>query len=724
MPADRVPDSQVLATLKSTFGYSSFRPLQADIVRALLQGQDVFVLMPTGGGKSLCYQLPALLLDGLTLVVSPLIALMKDQVDALQALGVAATYVNSSLDASEVARRQAAVARGQVKLLYVAPERLMQASFLRLLSSVPLAFFAIDEAHCISEWGHDFRPDYRELKKLRQLFPSTLFGAFTATATRRVQQDIKAQLGLQKAAGFHGSFNRANLYYEVRPKNASYKQLFEYLQRRRQASGIIYCQSRAGTERLAARLTADGFSAAAYHAGLENEERRLRQEAFIKDDTRIIVATIAFGLGIDKPDVRFVVHYDMPKSLEGYYQESGRAGRDGEPSDCILFYSPADMAKHLHFIEEKPSPQEREIARQQLYQMAGWARGTECRRSTLLAYFDERLEAQPGSCCDLCKTPAQETDYTVPAQMLLSCAKRTGEQFGSVYLIDVLRGSRSERVLRLGHDKLSVYGIGRNLSRDDWGHLARELLRKGYLRQAEDDFNTVKVTDQGRAVLFKGQQVLLASPSTGEPGPTEMGPQHQELFDQLRTLRKRLADERAVPPYVIFHDTTLKQMAAALPATRDQLLRLDGVGAHKALEYGDTFLGSISHYVQSTGAQPVSLATARMARPLRGQVTPSIRLTLDLFNQGMSLEKIASARELAVSTIGGHLAEAMEAGEPLELERLVSEEKRRAIEAAMVEVGADPLKPVMEYLGDGYNYSELRLVRAALRGRQAPGGQS
>ncbi|MDO8689757.1 MAG: ATP-dependent DNA helicase RecQ, partial [Dehalococcoidia bacterium] len=477
------PNARVMATLKSVFGYDSFRPLQREIVESILDRKDVFVLMPTGGGKSLCYQLPALLTDGLTVVVSPLIALMKDQVDSLQALGVAATYINSSLDSSEVGRRQGSVARGDVKLLYVAPERLMVPGFLHLLASLPAPFFAIDEAHCISEWGHDFRPEYRQLKRLRDLFPQSRLGAFTATATLRVQADIKTQLRLEQSDCFQGSYNRANLFYEVRLKQSPYAQLVQYLRERRKASGIIYCQARAQTESLAGRLRIDGFKAAPYHAGLENEERRTNQEAFIKDDIDIIVATIAFGMGIDKPDVRFVIHYDMPKSLEGYYQESGRAGRDGEPSDCILFYGYGDMVKLQRFIDDKPSPEERRIALTQLQQMADWATGTGCRRRALLAYFDEDFQGQDGPCCDACRVSVGEEDYTAPAQMLLSCARRTGELFGAAHLIDVLRGSRAEGVLRHRHDKLSVYGIGRDRPKSEWQYIAHEMLRRGYMRK-------------------------------------------------------------------------------------------------------------------------------------------------------------------------------------------------------------------------------------------------
>src|SRR6266545_257311 len=415
------------AALRTTFGYSSFRPLQEDIVRAILLREDVFVLMPTGGGKSLCYQLPALLLDGVTVVVSPLIALMKDQVDALRALGVSATFINSSLDFAEASQRQRAIARGEISIVYAAPERVVQPGFMRLLESIPLAFFAIDEAHCVSEWGHDFRPEYRELAQLRDRFPSTPLGAFTATATQRVEADIVAQLRLQRASRFRGSFNRPNLYYAVKRKSNGDQQLLELLGARPEASGIVYCQARAETERVADCLQRAGISAAAYHAGLSSSERQHRQDAFIRDETRVIVATIAFGMGIDKPDVRFVVHYDLPRSLEGYYQESGRAGRDGDPADCIVLYGYGDAAKQKYFADQKIADAEREVALRQLRQMTDWAEATSCRRRSLLAYFDEQLDGETARCCDICDDPPELADYTIPAQMLLSCAVRTGE---------------------------------------------------------------------------------------------------------------------------------------------------------------------------------------------------------------------------------------------------------------------------------------------------------
>src|SRR5579885_922395 len=615
---------RALGLLRSTFGYGAFRPLQEEIVGAVLAGRDTFVLMPTGGGKSLCYQLPALILDGITVVVSPLIALMQDQVDQLTALGVPATFINSTLDPGEMDLRRQAVARGDVKLLYVAPERFASPGFLSLLGKTGVTRFAIDEAHCISEWGHDFRPDYRELKRLRQLFPDTPFAAFTATATARVQQDIVAQLGLKNAAQFHASFNRANLFYDVRPKKNAYEQLRRYLRGRRRDSGIIYCQSRDGTERLADRLRADGFSATAYHAGLEPDERRERQDAFIRDDVRIIVATIAFGMGIDKPDVRFVVHYDLPRNLEGYYQESGRAGRDGDPADCILFYSYGDVTKLMRFIDEKP-PAERRVAVQQLRQMANWASDPVCRRRALLAYFDEQFAGQEAPCCDVCRdglADVEPVDCTIEARMLFAAARQTGERFGATHLINVLRGTPDERIVRWGHDQLKTWGVGAERSVAEWQQIVRELVREGYLRVDEQAYNAIRVTEQGDAVRTNKLTVLLrpaperlaAAGSRGTAASEEpAGPVDEALFESLRGVRRRLATEQAVPPYVIFADRTLRELAARKPASREALFQISGIGEHKADEYGALFLRAIAEHM-ANGEADASPAPQKLRR--------------------------------------------------------------------------------------------------------------
>lgn len=718
MTVDRARTDEVLPALTSTFGYTSFRPLQEDIVRTLMSGQDAFVLMPTGGGKSLCYQLPALLLPGITVVVSPLIALMKDQVDALTTLGVNATFINSSLDLSEINRRQAAIARGTVRLVYVAPERLMMPGFLRLLQGTSIALFAIDESHCISEWGHDFRPEYRELRRLRELFPRVPLGAFTATATERVKADIKAQLSLQHAADFRGAFNRPNLVYEVRTKQDSYGQLAEYVRAHPDASGIVYCGSRAGTENIAGRLRADGFSALAYHAGLTGEERRFRQEAFVRDDVRVMTATIAFGMGIDKPDVRFVIHMDLPKTLENYYQESGRAGRDGEPSDCILFYSAGDMMKLKHFAQAKETAAERAVAVAQLNQMNDWASGVTCRRQALLAYFDEPFDTQPPPCCDICSNPVPTEDVTVPAQMFLSCVIRTGERFGATYVINVLRGAADERVRGRQHDRLSTYGIGKDRPVTWWRELAHKLSSAGYLEQTSGEMPTLSVSERGRAVLFENAVVKMALRGDAQSTTRSRGEvdsaAYPALFQQLRALRKTLADEQGVPPYVIFSDRTLIHMATALPSTLAGLLRITGVGEIKARSFGAAFLGEIAGYVRESGATPKPIS-AVPARPRRAGVTDTVALSLRLYHRGLDVDAIAKERSISPTTVGGHLAEALEAGQAVDLDRLLDPDRQRTIEAAVRAVGADLLRPIMDHLGEGYTYHEIRLVRASFR---------
>jgi len=723
--------SPLLATLRSTFGYSAFRPYQREIIQSIMAGRDVLALLPTGGGKSLCYQIPALLLDGLTVVVSPLIALMKDQVDRLQSLGIAATYINSSLDSSEIRERQMAVARGEVKLLYVAPERLMAGGFIRRLARLQVALVAIDEAHCISAWGHDFRPEYRELSRIREMLPDVTVAAFTATATRRVQDDIVAQLGLRDLASFCASFNRPNLFYDVRPKQSAYIDLRDYLRVQPRGSGIIYCSTRNGTEDLAAKLMADGFAATAYHAGLESDERQRRQDAFLADEVQIIVATIAFGMGIDKPDVRFVVHYDLPKNLEGYYQESGRAGRDGLPSDCILYYSYGDVGRQEYFIRQKSSEQEREIAHIQLKQMADWASNVECRRRALLAYFDEEYDSEVEHCCDVCDSDdGVPVDYTIAAQQFMSCVARTRERFGMAHVIDVLRGSRSQKVLQFRHEQLSTHGIGRDRSAEEWRYLAHQLVRRGYLLQDAAAFNALKISERGREVLFRGARVLMPSPvvKTAEPssgssrrsGSDYGKPGHPELFERLRALRRRLAEEQQIPPFIIFSDVALIQIASDLPVDETAFRKVRGVGERKTAEYGQPFMAEVKRFVVETGARPVpaQLRPRTVAAPSTSGST--VRETLTLFQRGDDIPAIMEKRELARSTVEGHLAAAIEAGEIESIDRLVSPARQREIEAAIAQCDeTDGLRAVRDIVGEEYSYGEIRFVRAALNARRS-----
>jgi len=603
---------ELLSTLATTFGYTQFRPLQREIIEASLAGKDVFALLPTGGGKSLCFQLPALMRPGLTVVVSPLIALMKDQVDQLQSSGVAATYLNSTLSAAESRTRLAGLHRNQWRLLYVAPERLMLDNWQENLRTWNVACIAVDEAHCISEWGHDFRPEYRQVAKLRDLLPEVPFMALTATATERVRADIINHLRLHKPELFVASFNRPNLTYRVIPKDQPIKQLIAFVSKREHESGIIYCASRATTERVAEALAGRGFSARPYHAGLEADERTRNQELFLRDDVRIICATIAFGMGINKPNVRWVVHHDLPKNIEGYYQETGRAGRDGLPADCLLLFSAGDIAKQTHFLDEITDEHEQQVARTQLRQMVHYAETSGCRRVELLSYFGESFSVNACAACDNCLEPRDSYDGTVVAQKFLSCVYRirqaSGFAVGLNHIIEVLSGAETEKIRRWGHDQLSTFGIGRDLSRSAWGAIGRELMRLGYLALSKGEYATVELTADGMQALRSRKSISLtkAMESPKDRSPVRRAGEincDEILFDRLRTVRKRLADERKVPAYVIFGDATLRQMARLYPDNEKAMNRIFGMGEKKREEFGAVFAAAIKEYLATSSRQ-------------------------------------------------------------------------------------------------------------------------
>src|SRR6266581_3207187 len=547
-------------TLKQHFGFERFWAGQREIVEQVLAGRDAFVLMPTGGGKSLTYQLPALLMPGLTIVVSPLIALMQDQVDRLRANGIAATFINSSLDSNERFQREQAAAHGAVKLLYVAPERLMGQNFLYFLdeiqSSVGLSLLAVDEAHCVSEWGHDFRPEYRQLGRLRSRYTKVPMLALTATATERVRDDILEQLRLYEPYTHIASFDRPSLYYEVRTKHkGSYGELVQLLREAGDASVLVYCQSRKGVDDLSEALRRDGIRALPYHAGLTTEQRNEHQARFIRDDVSVLVATIAFGMGISKPDVRAVIHYDLPRNLEGYYQESGRAGRDGLPAQCILFFSHGDRAKVEYLIAQKPDEQEQVIARYQLQQAVAYSESSACRRRVLLAYFGETLRDENCSNCDNCRSPATLEDRTADARKFLACIVRTQERFGMRHIVDVLRGANTQRIRDNRHDQLSTYSIGKDLSADAWLYLGRALLQQGLVSQSTDGYPILRLNTLSWEILRKQCSVQVAEPPrnvTTQKETRVLEPEAEQLFQHLRSLRKKIADEQGVPPYVVF----------------------------------------------------------------------------------------------------------------------------------------------------------------------------
>ena len=608
-------------TLKQHFGYDSFLPGQREVVELVLVGRDALVLMPTGGGKSLIYQLPALMLPGVTVVISPLIALMQDQVDRLQANGIAATFVNSSLGAAERTRRELAAQEGQIKLLYVAPERLLSESFLLLLDqiadSVGLSLMAVDEAHCVSEWGHDFRPEYRQLGRLRKRYPQTPMLALTATATERVREDILEQLKLRDPHIHIASFNRPNLYYEVRAKNkGSYRELLQLLREHDGESVIIYCHSRQTVEELSADLESDGFSALPYHAGLTSEQRTRNQERFIRDDVPILVATIAFGLGIAKPDVRAVIHYDLPRNLESYYQESGRAGRDGLPAQCILFFNYGDRMKIEYLIAQRATDYNEHLqvlALQQLQQVLAYGDSMECRRQMLLRYFGEEPQEENCGNCDNCLRPATMEDRTIEAQKFLSCVSRTGQRFGMRHIIDILRGANTQRIRSFGHDQLTTYGIGRDLSVDEWTHVARALLRQELMGEAHDGYPVLKLNRQSVEILKKLRTVEIpAFPKRIQQPQQEkaasktivLEPEAEELFQRLRVLRKQLADEQSVPPYVVFSDASLRAMAQWRPVSRSSFAQVPGVGKSKLEAYYTIFTDEIRTYCEERNLSP------------------------------------------------------------------------------------------------------------------------
>jgi ATP-dependent DNA helicase RecQ len=593
-----------LKTLCDIFGYRAFRPPQEEIVATLIAGHDAFVLMPTGGGKSLCYQIPALHRFGVAIVVSPLISLMKDQVDALVANGVRAAYYNSSLGAKAARSVLARLHAGELDLLYVAPERLLSDGFLERLKELPVALFAIDEAHCVSQWGHDFRPEYVQLGQLRRLFPGVPMIALTATADPQTRGDILARLGLQQARCFVAGFDRPNIRYSVLEKHKPFPQLSAFLDSQGRNAGIIYALSRKRVEELAGRLAAAGWKAAAYHAGMGDADRERVQEAFLRDDLQIVVATVAFGMGIDKSNVRFVVHYDLPKTIESYYQETGRAGRDGLPAEALLLFGYGDIAISRGLIEKGGNPEQKRIELHKLQAMVGFAEAQSCRRRVLLGYFGERLGDDCGN-CDVCLNPPERYDATLDAQKALSCVFRVGQRFGVGHVVDVLRGARSERIRALGHDRLSTYGLGAEQSAEAWTGLIRQLIHHGYLVQDVARYSVLTLTEAARPLLRGEERLVLAKPRLRvkiqpKKGKARVGDFDYDelLFERLRAVRKRLADAEGVPPFVIFTDATLAEMAALMPSDETALLAVSGVGKHKLRRFGGEFLDEIIGFVQ------------------------------------------------------------------------------------------------------------------------------
>ncbi|WP_299083473.1 DNA helicase RecQ [uncultured Paraglaciecola sp.] len=717
--------NQANTILKNVFGFEQFRESQEAIIGNVLHRHNTLAIMPTGGGKSLCYQIPASVFDGLTVVISPLISLMQDQVRQLNELAIPACVLNSSLSDSDYQNNLDAIKQQQIKLLFLAPETALQTNILDLLSHCDVACIAIDEAHCISEWGHDFRPEYRQLNRLIECFPNAVSIALTATATPRVREDIKRQLNIADNSEFISSFDRPNLFISVVPKDSPYQQCKTFVQQHPEQSGIIYCQSRKGVDELTAKLQQDGLSVLPYHAGLSSVKRGEYQERFIRDDVHIIVATIAFGMGINKPDVRYVLHYDLPKNIEGYYQQIGRAGRDGLDANCLLLFGYGDTGKIRFFIEQMSNEQEKRLANMHLNQMLALAEAEDCRRTPLLEYFGEASTKENCGNCDNCTTEGQEkSDLTVPAQKFLSCVHRTGQRFGASHIIDVLRGSSAEKVLQNQHNLLSTYNIGLELNKKQWMTLARQLIQKGLLNQ-DEQFGGLKLTQQAGEVL-KGKVPFFAllqqaATTTSHTSKTLANPGDQQLVAILKADRKRLADAANLPPYAIFSDRTLNEMAYYFPHSEENLLRIHGIGQAKLDKYGEHFLRLIKDYCQQNNLQEVdNTQTASKATVNKSSSSSANSRSAEIvsaYETGQSIASLATQFKVKDGTIINHLYRYAQDGhkftQPSQLleQTGLDQPQIDSALAAFAEHSFERLKPVFDTLNEQVTYDQLHLLR-------------
>ncbi len=708
------------SVLHYTFGYQRFRGQQAEIIQHVLNNGSALVLMPTGGGKSLCYQIPAILREGIAIVVSPLIALMQDQVTALSQLGIRAAFLNSMLSNSDAQRVFEQLRHNKLDLLYVAPERLMTETFLTFLSTIQVNLFAIDEAHCVSQWGHDFRPEYRQLSALYECFPHIPRLALTATADELTRQEIIEQLQLQQGKIFVTGFDRPNIRYQVVPKSKDAKaQLLTFLEREhRNDSGIIYCLSRKKTDDTAQWLKQKGWNALPYHAGLDKNIRQKHQDIFLKQDSIVIVATIAFGMGIDKPNVRFVAHLDLPKSLEAYYQETGRAGRDGLPSNAWMAYGMGDIFTLRKFIDSsEASEQHKSLERHKLDAMLGYCEMTTCRRQALLSYFGDNLPDPCGN-CDTCLSPVPTWDATEAAQKALSCIYRTGQKFGVNHLINVLLGRVDDKVKRFQHQKVSTFGIGKELNEEKWKSVYRQLAAMGYVTVDVAGFGGLKLHEKVRPLL-RGEQTLRLRLDNYESKTTRPNPEtinfigkDKALWEALQAKRQDLAKIQNIPPYMIFHDSTLREMVYYRPSNLAELRKINGVGHLKLEHYGRQFLDILDEYqdeIPQTRSLPPSIA--------QNNLSETVNLTLAAFKRGSTPKQIAQQRQLKLTTIYGHFASLIEE-DIVELEEIIQLEdvEKEEIEQALLEMdGMSKLKPVYDYFKEQYDYGVLRCVRAQLQ---------
>lgn len=717
-----------LTELKRLFGFDSFRPHQQELVEGILGGSDVFGVMPTGGGKSLCYQLPATILDGTAIIISPLIALMKDQVDSARSNGIEAAFLNSTLAEAEVAEIEKSYTEGDLDLLYMAPERLSLSSTVAKLKQNPKggpSFIAIDEAHCISEWGHDFRPDYLFTSRLKEIFPNSPLAAFTATATEVVAEDIEKRLNLHQPVKIRASFDRANLFYEVRSKRSANEQIVDFIRERPQQSGIIYRTSRKSVEETANMLVANGINAAAYHAGLEATMRASTQDAFIRDDITVMVATVAFGMGVDKADVRYVIHGDLPKNIESYYQETGRAGRDGEPSHCLLLYSPGDLGKLRFFIDQMPGEEEQGRARKLLAAMDSFASVPSCRKVKLLDYFNETFTESNCGSCDYCSGNFEAMDATRDAQIVLSAIMRTSNRFGAIHICDIVCGANTAKIRQFEHDKLKTYGVGKDRPKAYWRSVVDALIASKNLELSKDKFPVPTINDAGMEILFGRSSFQMAVDKRVEPEKVKSKFSEIEcdtgFFHYLRDLRKETADLEGVPPYVVFSDRSLRAMAAYHPADQATFLNIPGVGQNKFEKYGQRFLLEIKGYLElhpDIKAQTPAKAKATRPRVKQG-ISDTLRETQELLANGLTLEAVAKERGLGLTTIENHIAKLILEGEKVDWQQWVTTDQLDLGRALFHEYGHSALKPIFEGSQGKLTYGQARIISAIIQLEEA-----
>jgi ATP-dependent DNA helicase RecQ len=710
--------------LKKYYGYDSFREGQREIIENILSHKDVMAIMPTGGGKSLCYQIPAMLMEGTTIVISPLISLMKDQVDTLQQMGMSSAFINSSLPMGKLNRIIYEAENNKYKLLYIAPERLESESFMEMLKNIKISMIAVDEAHCVSQWGHDFRPSYLKVRNLRDISEDNpVVSAFTATATPEVKHDIIDLIGLSDHYEIITGFDRENLKFEVVRINKKSPYILKYVEEHKGKSGIIYCLTRKLTDEVCARLVSAGYKAVSYHAGLSDAERSKNQDDFLYDNADIMVATNAFGMGIDKLDIRYVIHYNMPKNVESYYQESGRAGRDGEPSDCILLFSPQDIVINNFLIENSISDElTKSTEYDKLKKMVNYCNTDKCLRKYLVSYFDTNYTTENCHNCSNCLSDIESSDITTETQKILSCIYRMGQRFGSNVVIDVLKGSSGQRIKSLNFHKLSTYGLMKEYDKDTLKEMISYLISDGYINVIGDKYPVLSISRQGHEVLKGRQQVTIRKIFATHEAPDKSVNYNKDLFETLRALRKKIADELKVPPFVVFSDAALKDMCIKYPQNNAEFLKVSGVGEIKAEKYGSEFMDAIKKYIENNNIdlkqiKPQNIYSEREIKTgteERAKKEDTREISYNLYRSRKNIAEIAKERGLSPVTVENHLIDCAKLGYEINYRDFVSEDKERLIISTYKKIGGDKLKPVKEALPPEITYGEIKFALCRL----------